>query len=296
MIPALFSVSYAGLWGQAKLSLEGTCRKAAELGFSAIEIMGKRPHLSVVDYGLDEVRSLKRTCDELGLEVASVAAYTNFTGGLESREVPFVEIQLAYINRLAGFAELLGAKLVRVFTGYSTGLLSYEAQWHTCVEALREACDIAASYGACIGVQNHHDIGVGVESYVDLLDQIDRPNCRAMFDAWSAALQGADLYAWAKRLAPRMAQTTVADYVRRPRYRLVGDLVNYERMTDVVCAVPVGEGFIDYAAFFRGLREGGFDGYVAYEMCSPVRGGGSLSNLDATAAQSLSAISAILAQ
>jgi sugar phosphate isomerase/epimerase len=294
MIPALFSVSYAGLWGQASLSLKDTCRKAAELGFPAVEIMGKRPHLSVVDHTLDQVRSLKSTLDELGLQVASVAAYVNFTGGLESREVPFVEIQLGYIKRLAEFAELLGAGLIRVFTGYSTDALSYQAQWRSCVEAVREACDIAAAYGVCIGVQNHHDIGVAVESYADLLDEIDRPNCRAMFDAWSAALQDADLYTWAKRLAPRMAQTTVADYVKRPRYRLLGDVVNYERLTDAVCAVPVGEGFIDYAAFFRGLREGGFDGYVAYEMCSPVRGGGSLSNLDATAAKSLRAISGFL--
>ena len=49
-------------------------------------------------------------------------------------------------------------------------------------------------------------------------------------------------------------------------------------------AVPFGTGFIDYAAFFRGLREGGFDGVATYEMCSPIRGGGELENLDACAA------------
>ncbi|MBM3890340.1 MAG: sugar phosphate isomerase/epimerase, partial [Verrucomicrobia bacterium] len=48
-------------------------------------------------------------------------------------------------------------------------------------------------------------------------------------------------------------------------------------------AVPFGTGFIDYAAFFKGLRDGGFDGLAVYEMCSPVRGGGALENLDACA-------------
>ena len=43
----------------------------------------------------------------------------------------------------------------------------------------------------------------------------------------------------------------------------------------------------DFAAFFAGLREGGFDGHVAYEMCSPLRGEGSEANLDAAAAKSL---------
>jgi len=295
MIPTLFTVSYAGLWGQARLSLADACRKARELGFAAVELMGKRPHLSPVDYTEADVRGLKALLDDLALPVASIAAYTNFTGGLESSEVPFFEMQLGYIRRLAEFAALLDAKVVRVFTGYLTDALPYTAAWERCVDGVRQACDIAADYGVQIGVQNHHDIGVGVASYVDFLDEVDRPNCVAMFDAWSVALQEADLYMWAKRLAPRMVQTTVADYVKQPRFRHLPGLVNYEPLPDVVRAVPVGEGFIDYAAFFRGLREGGFDGYVAYEMCSPVRGGGTLANLDATARQSLDAIRRLIA-
>jgi sugar phosphate isomerase/epimerase len=42
----------------------------------------------------------------------------------------------------------------------------------------------------------------------------------------------------------------------------------------------MGEGFIDYRTFFRVLRESGYQGHVAYEMCSPLRGGGSEENLD----------------
>ncbi len=36
----------------------------------------------------------------------------------------------------------------------------------------------------------------------------------------------------------------------------------------------------DYEGFFKGLKEGGFDGVATFEMCSPLRGGGSLENLD----------------
>ena len=50
MKTSLFSVSFAGLWGQAKLSLEESIDKTASLGFDGIEIMGKRPHLSILDY------------------------------------------------------------------------------------------------------------------------------------------------------------------------------------------------------------------------------------------------------
>jgi sugar phosphate isomerase/epimerase len=292
---ALFTVSYAGFWGQAKLSLPEVLRKVKELGYPAVEIMGKRPHLSIVDCTLDDVRSYRTLLDELGLQVASLAGYTNFTGGMESREVPFVEIQLGYIERLAQFAEILGADLIRIFTGYNTDALSYGQQWNLCVGAVQGACDVAGRYGVRIGVQNHHDIGVGVESYEDFLDAVDRPNCYAMFDAWSIAQQDTDLYAWAKRMAPRMVQTTVADYVRQPRYRLSVALSSYEPLLPYLRAVPVGQGFIDYAGFFRGLREGGFEGYVSFEMCSPVKGGGSMQNLDATAKASLRALQRLIA-
>ena len=48
----------------------------------------------------------------------------------------------------------------------------------------------------------------------------------------------------------------------------------------MVRAVPFGDGFIDYAGFFQGLTEGGFDGVSTFEMCSPLRGGGREKNLD----------------
>jgi sugar phosphate isomerase/epimerase len=113
-----------------------------------------------------------------------------------------------------------------------------------------------------------------------------------MFDPWSSALHGEDLYASAKRMAPWMVQTTLADYVRLPRYAYQPGLVNYQQLDAMIRAVPLGEGFIDLNSFFRGLREGGFSGYVAYELCSPVRGGGAEENLDAYARKALEKIKA----
>jgi sugar phosphate isomerase/epimerase len=170
MIPTLFSVSYAGLWGQHRLDLKAFFRKAAALGYQAVELMGKRPHWSVLDVsagGLAEIRDAAAA----KVEIATVAGYTNFTLGRDT-EVPAVEIQ----------------------------------------------------------------------------------------------------------------------YVRLPRFAYIPGLVNYRRLEDMVRAVPLGDGFLDLDAFFTGLREGGFAGYVAYEMCSPLRGGGSEENLDRAARKSIEKI------
>ena len=93
-----------------------------------------------------------------------------------------------------------------------------------------------------------------------------------------------------------MVQTTLADYLRIPRYEYLPGLVNYKRLDDMVRAVPLGQGFVDLDDFFAGLREGGFNGHVAYEMCSPLRGGGSAQNLDQAAAASLEKIRQLIGE
>jgi sugar phosphate isomerase/epimerase len=49
----------------------------------------------------------------------------------------------------------------------------------------------------------------------------------------------------------------------------------------------MGEGFIDYRGFFAALRAAGYQGAIAYEMCSPLRGGGGEANLDRCAGRFL---------
>ena len=110
---------------------------------------------------------------------------------------------------------------------------------------------------------------------------MDRANCGLMFDAWSPCLRGEDAGTVAAEMARHVVYTTFADYVRLPRFRYAPELINYRRMdADLVRAVPMGEGDLPNAEFLRGLLAGGYDGPVAYEMCSPLRGGGDIKNLD----------------
>jgi sugar phosphate isomerase/epimerase len=278
---ALHSVSYAGVWsGQARLSLEAFLERARSLGFEAMMLMAKRPHLSPLDYYADGRRRLRGLLERLGLRVACLAGYTDLSLGAERPDVPAREMQILYVRELCRLAQDLGCPLVRVFTAFDHPAATPEQQWGWCVAALRECARLAAACGVMVGVQNHHDTAVHHDSLFDLLEEVGEPNCKAMFDAWAPALQGVDLAAAVRKMAPYVVHTTVADYVLRPRFRYQPALVNYVREPDAVRAVPMGEGFIDYRGFFEALRGAGFEGYVAYEMCSPLRGGGGEENLD----------------
>ena len=281
MQTALFTVSFAGLWGQDRLTLEASIDLAADLGYDGVEIMGKRPHLSVLDYTEDDCRRLRERVERHGLRVAAVAAYTDFAGGTGAIEVPFAEMQVAHVTDLARRSAALGCDLVRVFTSYEHGSASFLAAWRTTVEALRSCCDRAAAHGVRIGVQNHHDIGVDTSAYLELLAEVDRPNIVPMFDCWSPFLRGEDVVAAAAALASRMPFTTVADYKLLRRWKYLPAIVNYAACEPpAVLAVPMGQGDLPYEAFLNALQANGFDGWVTYEMCSPLRGGGSIANLE----------------
>lgn len=283
MKPSLFSVSYAGYWGQHRLGLEDFVGHAGMLGFRSVMLAGKRPHLSPLDATPERIESLRRKLAASKVTCDVMAAYTDFAPS-RATEVPALEMQIAYVETLARIGAAIGASIVRIFTAYEVEREDPQVSWRRVVDALREVCDRVAVHGLTVAVQNHHDLALPTDALLELLADVGRPNCKLGFDAWSPALRGEPLYEVARKAAPHTVITTNADYIRVPRFKYRPELVNFERQpVDWVRAVEFGTGLIDYPAFFRGLKEGGFDGIAVYEMCSPLQGGGSIENLDAKA-------------
>src|SRR5262245_60711195 len=114
---ALFSVSYAGLWRQAALGLCEFIERAARLGYRGVMLAGKRPHLSPLDATPRQLEQVKETLARTGVCCEVVAGYTDFAGGAAA-EVPYAEMQVAYVESLARLAAELRCGVVRVFTAY----------------------------------------------------------------------------------------------------------------------------------------------------------------------------------
>ncbi len=284
---SLHSVSYAGFWrGQAYLPVPELLEKAKELGFDGVTLMAKRPHVSPLDYGEKERAQLRRHIEKLGLTLVSLAGYTDFLAGSDRSGIPHVEIQAAYVGELARLARDLGTNIIRIFTGYERENIRYEQQYTTVLEGLKQAGAQAAEYGVTLAVQNHHDVALHHEVMRWLLAEVNLSNVKAAWDAWApimTGLTGEELRQSVLKMQPYLVHTSVADYVRMPRFHYRLDLTTYEPRTPYMRAVPLGEGFLDYKTFFSALKEIGYQGFINYEMCEILRGGGSIENLDKTA-------------
>jgi sugar phosphate isomerase/epimerase len=176
--------------------------------------------------------------------------------------------------------------MVRIFTGYERSDIPYERQYAMVVEGLKMAGKIAAQYGVTLVVQNHHDIAVHHDVMKWLLDEVNMPNVRAAFDCWSPTLEGLSSEEIRKAIhvmKPYIFHTTVADYEMLPRFRYDAGLTNYIPQLPEHRLVPTGEGYLDYMTFIGTLKEIGYQGYIAYEMCAELKGGGSIENLDKAA-------------
>ena len=283
----LHSVGYSGAWrGQAVLSVDEFLLKAKELGFDGVMLGAKRPHVSMIDYNAADRQKLKARIKDLGLELVCIAGYNDFTAGVDRSGIPNVEIQALYIGELARLARDLGTNMVRIFTGYERPGVPYEKQYAMVVEGLKMAGKIAAGYGVTLVVQNHHDIAVHHDAMKWLLDEVNMPNVKAAFDCWAPTMEGLSSEEIKKAIytmKPYIFHTTVADYEKLPRFRYDSEQTNYVPLLPENRLVPTGEGYLDYKTFIGTLKEIGYQGYIAYEMCAELKGGGSIENLDKTA-------------
>jgi sugar phosphate isomerase/epimerase len=283
----LHSVSYLGIWrGQTQLSVDEFLLKAKELGYEGVMLVAKRPHVSPHDYDKAARARLKTKIDSLGLTLVGLAGYTDFTAGIDKPGIPNAEIQASWVGEIAELAKDLGTNMVRVFTGYERPGIPYDKQYAEVVSGLKMAGKLAAEHGVTLVVQNHHDIALHHDAMYWLLKEVNMPNVLAGWDAWSPSLEGLNaeqLRESILKMKPFIANTIAADYVSHPRFSYVNNLTNYQAEQPVMRAVPMGQGIIDYKTWFSALKEIGYQGWVVYEMCEVLDGGGSIENLDKTA-------------
>jgi sugar phosphate isomerase/epimerase len=288
--PALYSVTYMGYWyrGEA-LDLEQVAQRAARFGFEGIEIEARRPHGCPLDWPPARCEELRRRVSDAGLAISGVGALNDFSSPVAEHR----ESQLAAAREALRLTADLGARVLRVFLAwpgstpvagggarYDLAQKAWDAAhedfaedevWAWCREGLAEAARYAGDAGVTLALQNHRPLVRGYRDVLRMVREVGSPHLKVCLDApLMEAKEAHQLRQAVRDAGPLQAQTHYFGEFERPSPGGSVRLVDkrgawrgpYER-----------HGYVEqnfYVPFVEALLETGYDGFIGYELCSPL--------------------------
>lgn len=248
-------------------SLEEACEVAADLGFDAVELMGRDPHFGP-ETTIEEAEALRATLDDLGLDVSCVASYT---GGYLDKGPDEQERELERLERFCELARAVDCHRVRHGPGGPPEHRATDDDYEEAIEWMRRACDVAAQYNVELLVEIHSlTVVESAAAARRLLDGVDRDNLGAMHDA-------GNMYISRKEFGPRSVEVLgeQLDHVHVKDELRVADEARgtFELETPVGQELfqprLLGDGAVDHGPLFSALQDAGYDGYITLECHVP---------------------------
>lgn len=142
------------------------------------------------------LRELKRQTFRLGLDISGTAVGNDFChpSGAERDK------QIALVKQWVDRAELLGAPVIRIFSGNTrTGMEEADAR-RLAIEAIEECCQYAGQHGVFLALENHGGLTAAIDGLLELVQSVKSQWFGVNLDTGN--FRSADPYADLARLAP----------------------------------------------------------------------------------------------
>lgn len=289
----LHSVSYSPSWeGQTALSLYAVIDKTAKLGYDGIELMAKRPHASPLDLNDSDRKRLKDYIASKGLILPCIAGYQDFSDDPLHADMPKGEKELLYLRESIRIARDLGAKILRIYSSFLYPDVQRSLLWKQCVRYLKEGVKYAEDSDVILALQNHSELTFNHTDVLEMVEEVGSGHLKIALDPPYVCMTGIPYDRAVEECRRFIVYSTTSDFVGVPTpvntrvpgflHYSAGLLLLYRKKT-----VPLGQGDVDYRNFLSALKKIGYDDYLAYEICSPIAGGGAEENLDRCATVSL---------
>jgi L-ribulose-5-phosphate 3-epimerase len=255
--------------GTPEHTLDQAVRLFASLGLDGIEIICQDGYACGISPSASraEAADLGRLIRHQRLEPVSLTPYTNAINALDAAERGAALDELRRVIALAG---AIGAPYVRVYGGsFPPGTDQPEARWANLVASLRQLGRLAADAGVTLAVENHFNTMTRSARLTRrLIDEVDHPNVRILYDQANLTFQGDEDEAEAIPLqAGRIALVHVKDLVWKdgaPSFTASQVFVVNEDERKVRSRV-VGDGVLRWDRILRRLVETGYDGWLSLE-------------------------------
>ena len=232
---------------QPELSLEDFIRDCAALGLEGTELTSyyfpKQPS--------DEyLRRLKHLSFTLGLDVSGTAVGNDFCYPPgEERDK-----QIGAVKQWIEHAEVLGAPVIRIFSGKPRGDQTHQQAHKLAVEGIEECCEHAGRHGVFLALENHGGLTTKIDDLLRLVQDVKSPWFGVNLD--SGNFQGTS-----------DASAAYADMARMAPYAL-------NVQVKVLIALAGGKKApTDFKRLAQILTEARYRGYIVleYEEDEPVR-------------------------
>lgn len=211
----------------------------------------------------DELRTAKQLLTDHGMEVISIASPilkcvlpnspeidSRFQHDIFASKHTFDD-QPGLADHAFDIAELMGAKIIRVFSYWRT--VEPQATWPAVIEALGWLTEKAAKRGLIIGLENEHacNVSTAAES-AEILAKVPAENLKLVWDPANALVSGEDPFPGGYALLPkdRIVHVHLKDCHMEGHKPIWG---------------PLGTRAIDWKGQIAALRQDGYTGWLSLE-------------------------------
>ena len=221
--------------------LEEVLDLASAVGFPAVELWGKDPHMGE-PFDEKRVRGVSRMLAERGLALSVFGSYLEL--GVEG------EIERA--GPVLETAAALGAPIVRVWAGNTASAEASEEDWTVCLRDCERACRMAEPFGLVLAVEMHGgSLADMAGAALRVVEEVGAPDLKLNFQV-SYPPEEEDPYERVRKVAPWVVNVHVQNFIRDDEGAWKWCLIE--------------EGCVDYREILPPLKEAGFDGYFEVEF------------------------------
>jgi 3-dehydroshikimate dehydratase len=230
--------------------LEYVLDLARDLGFEAVEIWGREPHINE-KFDENRTQAACRMLEERHLNIAALGSYVVF-GPVRTRPEELVELE-----DVLHTARCLHSPLVRVWASDVGSAEASKTGWDRTVGEIRDACDRAQRLGIILAAEMHDDTLADTgESAARLLEAVDRDNFRMNFQVSDRVRTETPLQRL-NAVLPRVVHLHIQNYCQ---------LTNGEG--ERVRRAAISEGLVDWGPLLERLVEKKYPGYYALEFAA----------------------------
>lgn len=237
-----------------RLTIADLIRGAATRGFHSIELLDWHFNESPAD-----VQRIRELCDELGLTVCAFGIRNDFA-------TPDFAQQIQQGKRLKqglDTAQLLGAKILRVFGGRPSEGINFDAALGRMIEALQMALDWARTRRVKIALENFGQLSGRSDQILELIHAIEHSSFGLTADVGNFLLVDENPVDALRKLGKHLFHIHINDFIEATDADTEGVLISTSGKRYV--GTELGKGVVDVGAVLALLEKIDYEGYVSLE-------------------------------